>query len=118
MKASYFPRAGVLAVGPRPVANLRHVFPVLADIARMLDQGVAELLFDVSRRDAQSGDAIDDLDRQMKPVELVEYGHVEGRCRGAFFRETADVHPGMVGAVIGQAVDQIGTVSYTHLRAH
>ena len=65
MKLSYFAplaatdinrrASGVLAVGPGPVADLRHVFAVLADIARMLDQGVAELLFDVSRGDVSPG---------------------------------------------------------------
>src|SRR6202163_4707974 len=58
--------ARIAAIGPDPVADLRHVFAVLADIARMLDQGVAKLLFDIPSRDAEAGRALDDLDRQME----------------------------------------------------
>ena len=42
----------ILAIWPGPAADFRHVFAVLSDIARMLDQGVAKLLLDVGRGNA------------------------------------------------------------------
>src|ERR1700676_3743354 len=77
--------ARIPAIGPDPVADLRHVFAVLADIARMLDQGVAKLLLDVGRRDAEARHALDDFDRQMEAVEFIQDDHVERRRRGALF---------------------------------
>src|ERR1700733_2996873 len=95
-------------IRPLPVPDLRHILPVLEHIARMLDEGVAKLLFDVSRGDAKAGHPLDHLDRQMKPVELVQHDHVEGRGGGTLFLETTNMHSGMVGPAIGQAMDQVG----------
>jgi hypothetical protein len=41
-------RSDILAIGPLPVLYLRHVLAVLTDVARMLDQCVTKLLFNVS----------------------------------------------------------------------
>lgn len=51
-------------------------------------------------------DALDDFDRQMKTIELIPDDHVEWRGRGAFFLEAANVHSGVVGAIVGRAMDQ------------
>src|SRR5438552_18061797 len=98
----------ILAVRPDPVADLRHVFAVLPDITRMLDQGVAKLLFDMRRGDASSGHPLDDLNRQMESIEFVQDDHIERRRRRALFRKATDMHPGMIGAVICQAMDEVG----------
>src|SRR6266702_1480401 len=93
---------------PRPVADLRHVVAVLAYVARMLDQCIAELLLHMRGFGRKPWHALDRLDREVVAVELVEHDHVERRRRGAFFDEAADMQAGMVGAVISQAMDQGG----------
>jgi hypothetical protein len=45
---------------------------------------------------------------QMKAVEVVEHHHVERRGRGALLLVAAHMQVGVVGAAVGQAVDQPG----------
>ena len=100
---------GSRLVRPAPSSNLRHVLAVLADITRVLDQLVAELLLDVCiGHRAEVGDAVDDVDREMEAVEPVEDDHVEGRRRRAFLLEAAHMHVVVVGALVGETMDQLG----------
>lgn len=48
---------------------------------------------------------LDRFDGEVETVEFVEDGHVEGCGRRAFLDEAADVDVAMVGAFVGQAVD-------------
>ena len=59
----------LLPARPHPVADLRHVLAVFADIAPVLDQGVTELLLDVSGPGRKSRHAFDGLGREMIAVE-------------------------------------------------
>src|SRR2546423_19784 len=92
---------------PDPVADHRHVLAMLAHVTRMRDQNVAELLFHLRGLGGETRHAFDCLDREVIAVELVEHDHVERRGRGAFLGKAAHMHAVMVGAVIGQPVDQI-----------
>src|SRR5665213_3840035 len=94
-------------VRPDPVLDFGHVLAMLPDIPRVLEQLVAELLLDVRRAHGKSGDAVDDVDRQMISIEPVEHDHIERRRGGALLLEAVNMHLGMIGAVIGQAVNQI-----------
>ena len=55
---------------------------------------------------AEAGHAVDDVHDQVEAVEVVEHDHVEGRGRGALLLVAAHVEVGVVGAAVGQAVDQ------------
>src|SRR5215813_6782778 len=96
------------AVRPDPVPDLRHVLAMLAHVARMLDQRVAELLLDVGGGYAEPRDALDRFDGEMEAIELVQDHHVEWRRGRAFLRKAAHMHAGVIGAVIGQSMDRTG----------
>ena len=51
---------------------------------------------------------LDRFDGEVVAVEFVEDGHVEGCRRRAFLDEAADMDVAVVGALIGQAVDEVG----------
>ena len=55
---------------------------------------------------AQRRHAVDHVDRQMEAVELVQHRHVERRRGRAFFLVAAHVHVVVIGAPVGQPVDQ------------
>ena len=63
---------------PGPVPNLRGVLAVLDDVATVLDQRVAERVDDVCVPLGEMRNPFEDVERQMEPVQVVEYGHVEG----------------------------------------
>src|SRR5690348_672017 len=63
-----------------PAAGIGHVLAVLANILAVLDQAVEAMLLDGGRGRRKSRHAVDDFDRQMETVKLVEHDHVE-RCR-------------------------------------
>ena len=54
----------------------------------------------------QAGDSVDDVDDEVETVEVVEHDHVERRGGGALLLVAAHVDVVVVGAPIGQAVDQ------------
>ena len=57
---------------------------------------------------AQARNAVDDVAGQVETVQIVEHGHIERRGGGAFFLIAADVQIVVIGAAVGQAVDQPG----------
>ena len=90
---------------PAPVPDLRHVFAVRAHVMPVVDQLVPQFLPQVRGNFRQVRYAINDIDRQMKAVDLVAYAHIERRGRGAFFFVSAHMKL-LVGAPVGKAVDQ------------
>src|SRR4051812_14226235 len=64
---------------PHPVPNLRQVVAELADVLAVLDQFVAHLLLHVRVARGEAGHAVDDVDDQVKAIEVVEHRHVERR---------------------------------------
>ena len=69
-------------------------------------QLVADGLLGVGGARAQLRHAVDDVGDQMKAVEVVQDDHVERRGGRAFFLVAAHVQIVMIGAAIGQAMDQ------------
>src|SRR5690606_9184601 len=57
---------------------------------------------------AQGGYAVDDIHDQVIAVEVVEHDHVEGRGGGALLLVAAHVQIVVIGAPVGEAVDQPG----------
>ena len=80
---------------------------MLPHIEFVRDQLVAERLFGMGALHGHLRHALDRLDGEVEPVELVEHHHVEGRRRGALLDEAAHMHVGVVGAAIGQPVDEM-----------
>ena len=58
-------------------------------------------------RCAKTRHAVDGRDREMEAVELVQHHHVERRRRRALLAEAVHVHVVVVGALVGQPVDEI-----------
>lgn len=81
---------------------------MFSNIGVMLDKPVAERLFGVRGFRPELWHAINDISREVKPVQIVTHRHVKWRRRGAFFLVSAHVEIGVIGSAVGQAVDQPG----------
>src|SRR2546430_6444626 len=99
-----FARAGVAT--PTPVADLRHVLAVFVDVSFVIEEFVADELLDVSRAGGEAGDAIDDVADEVEAIEIVKHNHVEGSGRCSFFFIAANVKVLVIGAAIGQAMNE------------
>jgi hypothetical protein len=93
-------------VAPLPVADFRHVLTVFVDVLLVLDQLVLELLLQVNAFVAGLWQAVDGIHYEVEAVQVVQHRHVEGRGDGAFFFVAAHVDVAVVGAAVGQPVDQ------------
>ena len=75
-------------------------------IIPMLEQLVSQELFEMPADVAQPLDPVEDVASEVKPVELIEHRHIE-RCGGrALFLVASDVEIRMVGAPVGETVNQ------------
>src|SRR3984885_9430935 len=99
---------GARLVRPDPFLDFGHILAMLPDVTRVLQQLVAELLLYMPPADRKPRDAVDDVDREMISIEPVEHDHIERRRRGALLFETVNMHLGMIGAIIGETMNQIG----------
>ncbi len=72
----------------------------------MLDELIAQLLAQINAAFAGLRHAVDHVHHQMKTVEFVEHCHVERRGDGALFLVAANVDIVVIGAAIGQAMNQ------------
>ena len=91
---------------PLPIANLRHVESMLADIHVVFLQFVHQLLFQASSLVAGLRHAVDGVHHKMKTIEIVQHRHVEGRRDRAFFLVAANMQVVVVGASVGQLMNQ------------
>ena len=92
---------------PLPVANLGQIHTVVADILAMLHQLILHLLDEVCAAIAQLRQTAHRVDDQIKPVDVVEYPHIEGRGDGTLLLVAADMEIFVVAA-IGQLMDEGG----------
>ena len=97
----------VQAFIPLPAADLGQIHTVVADVLAMLYQLIQHLLDQVCAAIAQLRQTAHRVDDQIKPVNVVEHPHIEGRGDGALLLVAADVEIPVVPAV-GQLVDQGG----------
>lgn len=93
-------------LSPSPAADLRRVLTVLVDILFVIDESVADRLFGICGSGSQLRHPVDDVLDEIKTVDVVEDAHIEGRGGCPLFLITADVQVFVVGAPVGQAMDQ------------
>jgi hypothetical protein len=78
---------------------------VFADVLPVVDELVAQRLFEMRVNGTQTRDAVHGITREMEPVEFVEHGHIEWSGGGAFLPITVNMEIDMVRALVGQTVN-------------
>ncbi len=81
---------------------------MLVNVLRVLDELILELLLQIEALVAGLRQAVDGVHHQVEAFQIVQHCHVEGRRDRALFLIAADVDVVMVGAAVGQPVDQPG----------
>src|SRR5205823_912160 len=94
------------SVLPGPAAHDRVVFAVLAGVCARAEASILHLLTDVSRPASESRNAVDHVDDEMEPIEVVQHDHVERRGGCPFLLVPANVQVVVVRAAVCQPVDQ------------
>src|SRR5713226_9631841 len=79
---------------------------MFSDLLVVLDELVAQELLEMRADALQARDPVDNVTCKVKSVQIVEDGHIErsGRCSLLFV--SADVEIVMIGAPVGQTMDQ------------
>lgn len=81
---------------------------MFADVLFVVDQFVAEELFEVRVDRTEARNAVDNISREVKTVEFVEHRHIEwGRCC-SFLAVAMHVEVVVVGAFVGETVNERG----------
>ena len=81
---------------------------MLRDVLLVLDELVADGLLGVGGLGAELRHAIDHVGDEVKAVQIVHHDHVERRGGRAFFLVAAHVQVLVVGAAIGEPMNQPG----------
>ena len=81
---------------------------MLANVLFVFDELVAQELFEVCADALQARNAVDDVAGEVKAVEVVEDGHIKGGGGSSFFFVSADVEIVVIGAAIGEAMNEPG----------
>src|SRR5258708_22184157 len=101
-------RPGNELIRQGPVANFGRVLAVVACVLPVTQPLVDHHLTHVRGLGAQRGHSVDHVHHEMKSIEVVEHDHVE-RSRGRpLFFIPAHVKVVVIGAPVGEAVDQPG----------
>ena len=79
---------------------------MFVDVGFVFDEFVAHFLADGIADCLQFRDALNRINDEVKAVEIVEDDHIERRGRRAFFLVAANVELRVIGAAVGQAVNQ------------
>src|SRR6266478_7410504 len=95
-----------ISIGPFPVANFRQVVATFANVLFVLDESVAQMLFEVRSNPLQTRNTVNYISCKVKTIQIVQNCHIERRRGGSFFLVSADMEVAMIGAPIRQAVDQ------------
>src|SRR5216683_8298080 len=93
-------------IGPLPIPDFRQVVAMFADVLFVLDELVAQELFEMRADALQARNAIDHIACEMEAVQIVQDRHVERSCRGSFFLVSAEVEIVVIGAAIRAAVNE------------
>ena len=81
---------------------------MFADILFVLDELVTKELFEMRADALQTRDAVHDVAREVKSIQIIQDSHIEGSGRRALFLISPDVEVVMIRAPISQAMDQPG----------
>src|SRR5271165_6272216 len=95
-------------VRPLPPTDLRAVDPVLVSMAAACDLAVAEFLFGMRADALERRDSVNRVNGKTEPVGLVVNGQFHRRVDVAFFFVSPHMQVTVVGAAIGEAVNQPG----------
>jgi hypothetical protein len=98
----------LLPVSPRPLIDLGLVHPILVRIIHTVDLHVAQHLFGVGAGDLQGRHAINHIDSQTEPIDLILNSQIQRRVDVSLFLVTAHVEILVIGTSIGQTMDQPG----------
>jgi len=79
---------------------------MFADVLFVLDELVAQELFEIRADALQARDAVDHVAREVKSIQIVQDRHIERSRRCSFLLVSANVEVVMIGAPISQAVNQ------------
>ena len=93
---------------PTPISNcgFQHILAVFFYIEFVIQQPVADQLLGVGCAGSQAWYAIDDIARQMKPVEIIHYHHVERSCGRPFLLVPPDMQVFMISSPICETMNQ------------
>ena len=78
---------------------------MLMNVLLMLNQFVAQQLFEVASDALQSGNTVHHISRQVEAIKIVQDRHVERRCRRALFFVAPHMEIVMIAPAIGEAVN-------------
>ena len=81
---------------------------MFADVLFVFDELVAQELFEMRADALQARHAVHDIACEVKSIQIVQDGHVERSRRCSFLFVSADVEVVMIGAAVGQAMNQPG----------
>ena len=95
-----------LSLPPFPIAYLWHVLTVLVDVLAVFDQLVRELLLQVDAAVAGLRQAVNRVHHKVEAIEVVQHRHIKRGGDRAFFLVAADVDVPVIGASVGEPVDQ------------
>src|ERR1700675_1264446 len=93
-------------IGPLPIPDFWQVVSMFADVLFVLNDLVTQKPLKMGGDALQARGAVDHVAREVKTIQFVQDGHIEGSRRRAFFLISADVEVVMIGAPISQAVNQ------------
>src|SRR6266516_7195991 len=94
------------SVRPSPVADVRVVVPVLPRPGPVPEPFVLHLLAQVAGTVSELRYAVDHIDHEVEPIEIVEHHHVERRRRRALLLVPPHVQVVVVRGPVGETVDQ------------
>lgn len=95
-------------VGPLPLADFGSIGAFLPRIVGIGNDLILHLLFDVRTGDLQPGHPVDDINDQIKAINLVAHSQIQRCVDLVHFLVPAHMHVMMVRASVGQPVDQPG----------
>src|SRR3984893_13495754 len=93
---------------PAPVADLRHVIAMLADIELVTLHGRPVTRRRLLHLIAEPWNSLDGVQRELVAVEIVQHDHVEGGRSGALLLVTAHMNIVMIVPPVGQLVNHRG----------
>src|SRR5688572_468582 len=97
-----------VSIRPFPLIDLGLIDAVLVGVVLALDLHITQYLLGVGAGSLQGGYAVDDVDGDAEAVDLILDGQIERRVDVALFFVAAHVQVVVIGAPVGQAMNEPG----------
>ena len=91
---------------PRPIPNFRHVLTIVPDVGTVRDKLVLQFPLDAHAAITQLRQAVDGVNREVKPIHIVQHRHVERCGDGALFLVAANVQIQVVPPAVRQPMNE------------